>query len=621
MNATLGTLLLYVALACALYAAIAASIGGRRKNTALIESARNAAIATWPLVTLAALVLIVLLVRGDFDVAYVWSVTQISMPVYLKVTALWGSQAGSLLFWSWLMSTFTAAAMLRSWRRERTLMPGVIATSMGTLAFFLLLVTFWENPFARWWEISSGETLQALFAPSPILSGLSANISSLGDRAPGMLGIVLKGIKAFAPPVGSLPLSPPDGQGLNPLLRHFGMVIHPPMLYLGFVGFVVPFAFGFAALSAGDRSDAWLRATRRWTLVAWMFLSIGLILGGRWAYDVLGWGGYWGWDPVENSAFMPWLTGTAFLHSVIMQERYGMLRRWNMVLISLTYLLVIIGTFLTRSGVLSSVHAFAESAIGPLFFLFVAMAIVLIVSTLKSRWDDLAGDRQLDSLLSRETLFLLNNFLFLVITIAVAIGTFWPTITEILADYIPTVERSSVGPDYYNRVTAPMFLGVLLLMGIVPLVGWGSASIKRLGRAIVWPLLFTAAVVAVIIVLGVHNPLALFGYGLAVLAAAVTMLEFHRGAIARARTQKENYLWALWEIFGRNRRRYGGYTTHLGVVIMAIGVISSTVFQQETQRAVAAGQTITLDDYVVEYQTLERFVATDGPARSTPRPL
>jgi len=248
MNAVLGALLLYIALACALYATFAANIGVRRRSTALVESARNAAIATWPLVTLSTLVLIALLVQGDFDVAYVWSVTQRSMPVYLKVTALWGSQSGSLLFWSWLMSTFTAAAMLRNWRRERALMPGVIATSMGTLAFFLLLVTFWENPFTRWWEIPGGDTIQALFAPSPVLSGLAASINSLGERAPGMLGIVLKGMAPFAPPAGSLLVNPPDGQGLNPLLRHFGMVFHPPALYLGFVGFVVPYAFGSAAL-------------------------------------------------------------------------------------------------------------------------------------------------------------------------------------------------------------------------------------------------------------------------------------------------------------------------------------------------------------------------------------
>ncbi|MBN1312102.1 MAG: heme lyase CcmF/NrfE family subunit [Anaerolineae bacterium] len=612
MNAVLGALLLYVALACALYATIAANVGARRRSTALVESARNAAIAAWPLMTLSTLVLVVLLVRGDFDVAYVWSVTQRAMPVYLKVTALWGSQSGSLLFWAWLMSTFTAAVMLRNWRHERALMPGVVASLTGTLAFFLLLVAFWENPFTRWWQIPGGETLEALFAPSPILSGLSASISRLGEHAPGMLGIVLEGMAPLAPPAGSLLLKPADGQGLNPLLRHFGMVFHPPALYLGFVGFVVPYAFGFAALSVGDVSDSWIRATRRWTLAAWLFLSLGLILGGRWAYDVLGWGGYWGWDPVENLALMPWLTGTAFLHSVMMQERYGMLRRWNMALIAVTYLLVIVGTFLTRSGVLSSVHAFARSAIGPLFFLFVAGTIISSVLALVRRWDDLQANRQLDSLFSRETLFLLNNSVFVVITIAVAIGTFWPTVTEVLSGFIPAVERSSVGPGYYNRVTAPMFLVLLLLMGIVPLVGWGRAGIKQLGRAALWPIGITVLATVIMVALGMHQLLALVGYGLAMLAGTVTALEFHRGAVARSRMQKESYPQSLWKLFGRSRRRYGGYTIHLGVVIMAIGIISSYGFQQETQQTVAAGQTITLGDYVLEYENLERFAATDG---------
>ncbi len=613
MNAELGIVLLLLAFVSSLYALIASLVGARQGHDRLIESARNAAIITWPLLTLASLMLIGLLVRGDFNVAYVWAVTSRSMPAYLKVTALWGSQAGSLLFWAWLMSTFTAGAMLRNWQRERNLMPYVIASSMGTLAFFILLVAFWENPFARYFQTPRGDIAPALFGPSAVLSGLADFLHALGERTPGLLGVIFKGLVAPAPPLGSTPFFPPDGQGLNPLLRHFGMVIHPPLLYLGFVSFVVPYSFGMAALVRGEISDAWIRSTRRWTLVAWLFLSLGLIMGGRWAYDVLGWGGYWGWDPVENAALMPWFTGTAFLHSVMIQEKRGMLRRWNMLLITFTYLQVIIGTFLTRSGVLSSVHSFAQSAIGPLFLLFVAAALIISVSLLVKRWDDLAADHQLDSLLSRETLFLVNNLLFVGLNVIVAIGTYWPLLTELLSDFIPTVEKASVGPGYFNRTTGPLWLALLLLMGIAPLVAWQRSSWARLGRALLWPFGLTLIGVAAMAVLGIRSPLALLGYGIALLTGLVTLLEFHRGALARVKSHGESYLAALWTLAGRNRRRYGGYTIHLGVVIMGIGIISSNPpFQLETQQTVAAGQTITLGDYVVQYDTLERFIATDG---------
>jgi cytochrome c-type biogenesis protein CcmF len=554
----------------------------------------------------------VLQVRGDFNVAYVWTVTSRAMPTYLKITALWGSQAGSLLFWSWLMSTFTAASMLRSWKRERALMPYVTFASMATLAFFLLLVTVWENPFVRYWQVAPGDVQKALFGPSPLLYGITSAFKTLGDKAPGLLGIIFGGITPLSPPPGAVAFLPDDGQGLNPLLRHFGMIIHPPMLYLGFVSFVVPFSFGFAALVKGEVSDAWIRTTRRWTLVAWLFLSLGLILGGRWAYDVLGWGGFWGWDPVENAALMPWLTGTAFLHSVMIQEKRGMLRRWNMVLITLTYLQVILGTFLTRSGVLSSVHAFAQSAIGPLFFLFVASALVVTVYLLVTRWDRLADEHQLESLLSRETLFVLNNLVFVALNVAVAIGTFWPLVTEVVSGFAPSVEKSSVGPGYYTAVTGPLFIALFILMGVAPLVSWHVASARRLGKALIWPVAAAGVIVALMAVFGLREPPALLGYALVIFAGAVNLLEFHRGAIARVHAHAENYLRALMTLIVRNRRRYGGYVIHLGIVVMGMGIVSFYNFQTQTQKTISAGQSMTLGDYQVEYKTLERYVATDG---------
>ena len=397
MVANFGFIALLVALGCAIYATVMALVGAARHRPAWIESAHNAALLTWPLITLAAGLLVVLLVTDQYQINYVHSVTSHAMPFYLKITALWGGQAGSLLWWSWLMATFSALAMLRKWDRDRALMPYVIAVTMVTLGFFLFWWLSFENPFARLWQLPSGDT------------------------AIGMLQ-----------PAGALPMVLADGKGLNPLLRHPGMIIHPPMLYTGFVSFVVPFAFAIAALATHSADDEWIRTTRRWTLVGWLFLSLGLILGGRWAYDVLGWGGYWGWDPVENAAFMPWLTATAFLHSVMIQEKRGMLKRWNMVLIILTYSLVIFGTFLTRSGVLSSVHAFAQSAIGPFFFVFIGLTFGISLILLFREWEHLGGEHQLDSLLSRESAFLLNNLLFMGIAVSVFWGTVFPMISELV---------------------------------------------------------------------------------------------------------------------------------------------------------------------------------------------
>src|SRR5574341_1031737 len=626
LNPALGVVLLLLALASTVYALAASLIGARKNSDALVESARNAAIITWPLLTLACVLLILLLVSGRFDVSFVWAVTDRAMPTYLKVTALWGGQAGSLLFWSWLMSSFTAAAMLRNWERQRYLMPYVIGASMGTLAFFILLVTFWENPFARYWQYPNGEVLAGMFGPSALLSGISTALIGLGEKLPGLLGIIFKGLVPFAPPPGSLSLlgEIPDGQGLNPLLRHPGMIIHPPMLYLGFVSFVVPYSFAMGALARGETDPGWIHATRRWSLVAWLFLSLGLILGGWWAYDVLGWGGYWGWDPVENAAFMPWLTGTAFLHSVMIQEKRGMLRRWNMLLITLTYLQVVLGTFATRSGFVSSVHSFAQSAIGPLFFIFLTGALVISVYLMVKRWDDLKADQQLDSLFSRETFFLLNNLAFVSINLAVAIGTYWPVVTELLAGIRGLgVEKSSLGPEYYVRTTGPMFLFLVFLMGVAPLIAWKRASLKRVGKSLIWPVLAAAVLLGAFVGLlalrgdlpsGSRLAALLIGYGLVLLSGALTLFEYHHGAIARVRAHGESYPAALWTLFGRNRRRYGGYLIHIGVVIMGIGILSSNLLQLETQRPVAAGQTITIGDYVMEYAGLERFVATDGRA-------
>jgi len=589
MILTLGFTALTLAFLSALYAALMALLAANRpEHSRWLASARNAAFITWPLLTLTALSLITLLVTNHFEVGYVSQVTSLSMPVYLKVTALWGGQAGSLVFWSWLMSTFAGIAMLRNWDRDRELMPYVIVATMVTLAFFVGLVLFLENPFRQFWQTSSGEIVNAIFQPA-----------------------------------GTVLFYPADGHGLNPLLRHPGMIIHPPMLYTGFVSFVIPFAFAFAALVTGRTDSGWIRTTRRWTLVGWLFLSVGLVLGGRWAYDVLGWGGYWGWDPVEIAAFMPWLVGTAFLHSVMIQEKRGMLKRWNMLLIILTYDLVIFGTFLTRSGVLSSVHAFAQSSIGPVFFAFITLTFGVSVALLLKRWDALKDENIIETWLSREAVFLLNNLLFVSIVVTCFYGVIAPLISEIL-----TGTKITLGPSFFQATTGPLFAGLVLLMGIAPLMAWRKASAKALGRMMWVPLGLGVLVVIVLMVTGIvpiqnlfttssaegyGGPLwaALLGFFFIVFSGATTVLEFWRGALARTKSVGENFFTALLHLIGRNRRRYGGYIIHLGVIFMAMGVVGSGFFKQETQGTLTAGESLALGPYVMRYEGLQQWDAPD----------
>lgn len=578
MVATFGFGVMVVTFLVALYGIGAAVYGGLKNRQEWVESARLAMLLTFPLVTVAAGLLVYLLVSGRYEVAFVYNVTSNSMPFYLRATAWWGGQAGSLLFWSWLLSAFTTAVTIRKWERDREFLPWVIVVALVTLAFFIGL-GFIENPFERFWSTPLGE-VQTMFQPA-----------------------------------GGTLIIPQDGRGLNPLLRHPGMIIHPPMLYLGFVSFVIPYAFAVAAMITGRTDDRWIRLTRRWTLVAWLFLSLGLVLGGRWAYDVLGWGGYWGWDPVEIAAFMPWLTGTAFLHSVMIQEKRGLFKRWNLVLIILTYSLVIFGTFLTRSGVLSSVHAFAQSAIGPLFFGFIGITFLITLALLLWRWNDLAAEGEMVSILSRESFFLINNLLFLGIFAVCFSGVIYPLVSELF-----TGQKVTVGPPFYERATGPLFAGLLLLMGIAPLTAWGRSTAKTLGRSLWKPTAFSLLVLVVVSVqlasLGeAFRPIigwAALGFWLVAFTASITLYDYGRAILARSRRTGENLLVSLWRLSGRSRRRYGGYVIHMGIVLMALGVIGIEMFQTETQGTIKKGESLTLAGYTVTFKSLAEFDHTDG---------
>jgi cytochrome c-type biogenesis protein CcmF len=563
MFAEFGYGILLVSFLVTVYSLVSAVYGALDKSAAMVESARRGMLLVFPLLTLAAAALIYLLVNNHYEVAFVYEVTSRSMPTYLKITAWWGGQAGSLLFWAWLLAAFTSAVTIRKWERDIEFLPWVIVVNSITLIFFLGMVVFYENPFTRFWVVN-------------------------GNVEPHM----------FAPAVGTL-FTAPDGNGLNPLLRHPGMVIHPPMLYLGFVSFVIPYAFAMAALITGRTDDRWIRLTRRWSLWAWLFLSFGLVLGGRWAYDVLGWGGYWGWDPVEIAAFMPWLTGTAFLHSVMIQEKRGLFKHWNMILVILTYALVVFGTFLTRSGVLSSVHAFANSPIGPFFMGYVALTLIVSTALLIWRWPMLQGETEMKSMLSREALFLLNNLLFM----SILVVCFWGVVSP-LASELFTNQKVTLGPPFYERATAPLFAALMFLMGIAPLSAWGHSTIQTLGKSM-WKSALAAVILTVVLfVTYTRNYIALIGFFLIALVLLVTLQEFWRAARARQRAQEENFFVALSRLMGRNRRRYGGYIIHISMMLMAIGILGIEVFQIETQGALKQGEQLNIGGYDVKYREL-----------------
>ena len=574
MLAEIGWFALVMAFGLSVYATLGGAWGGARGRPALVASARNACLLVFPFLTISVGALVYSLLRLDFSLAYVADVSSRAMSNFLRVTALWGGQQGSLLFWAWLMSAYLAAVMLRRWDADRDQLPYVIAVAALTMAFFVGVVLFISNPFARLWhDPVTQEIVSAVFRPA-----------------------------------GGMPYAAQDGGGLNPLLRHFGMIGHPPTTYLGFTGFVVPYAFGIAALLTGKAGDdAWIRSTRRWTLFAWAFLSLGLILGGRWAYDVLGWGGFWGWDPVENAMLMPWLTATAFLHSVMIQERRGMLKIWNLILIILTYALALFGTFITRTGVVGSVHAFARSALGPAFFVFIGVTFLGSMGVLFRRWKDLRGEHELESAVSREGVFLLQNLLFLAITFAVFWGTVFPLLSE-----LATGTKITVGPPYFKQVTGPLFAGLLFLMGFAPLIAWRKQGLRTLGKAAVVPVLGSLAVAAIWGWAHRMHPASIFALWMVSLVLLLVLYEFWKGIQARVRSHGEPPWTAALRLVGRNRRRYGGYVVHLGVLMIALGFVGDTYFKQETQGTLAAGERLTIGEYSLEFQDLQSYPGSDG---------
>src|ERR1700689_3509853 len=458
----IGALSVLLAFCFAIYSIIASVVGKLTKRPFLTLSAERAVYSIWVLVTIAAGILIYSLMTGDYRMAYVAHYTNRAMPARYKYTAWWGGQQGSLLFWNWLLASYAAVVVFKNRRKFREIMPYVIAVMMATQTFFLTLIVFIESPF------------KVLMAGRRVVD------------------------------VG-------DGQGLSALLQYWTMIIHPPMPYLGYVGFVVPFAFAVGSLIAKQPGEAWIHVTRRWTLVTWMFQTTGILLGAGWAYAVLGWGGYWGWDPVENASLLPWITVTAFLHSVMMQEKKGMMKVWNIVLVSCTFFLCIFGTFLTRSGVVQSVHAFAQSSLGRYFIVFLALGIAATLYLILNRLDYLKSEAQLESVLSRESSFLFNNLILLASCFAVLWGTMFPVITEAING-----EKISVDAPFFNRVNIPIGMMLLLLTGGGPLIAWRKSSVESLRRAFMWPASAGVALALGLFANGVRDFYALVSFALCV---------------------------------------------------------------------------------------------------------
>src|SRR6476646_1407429 len=447
----IGALAILLAFCLAIYAVIGSVTGKLKRNPFLVVSAERAIYGVWFLVTLASGILVYALLTSDFRFSFVAEESNRAMPAIYKFTAWWGGQAGSLLFWSWLLATYASVVIFTNRRRHRDFMPYVVAVLSTVQTFFLILNAFVVTPFR--------------------MLALAGAISAV-----------------------------PDGNGLNPLLQYPAMAIHPPMLYLGYVGFAVPFAFAIGSLITRQPGDGWIHTTRRWTMVTWLFQSCGIVLGAGWAYHVLGWGGYWGWDPVENASLLPWLSGTAFLHSVMMQEKKGMMKIWNIVLVSATFFLCILGTLLTRSGIVQSVHAFARSDIGKYFVGFLALGIAAVIFLILDRLDYLKSEAQLESVISRESSFLFNNLILLASCFAVLWGTLFPVITEAING-----EKISVDAPFFNRVNIPIGLGLMLLTGVGPLIAWRKSSVESLKRAFFWPTIAGFALVVGLFIMGVRH--------------------------------------------------------------------------------------------------------------------
>lgn len=534
-------------LGAAAFGSIMGFAGGIKRAPVALRWAERAAYVFAAMMLVANGIMVHALLDHDFSVAYVAQVGSRATPPLYTVVSLWSSLEGSILFWGVILGAYVAAFTFLNRTRQRDLMGYALGAALAISAFFAFLIAGPANPF--------------------------------------------------------LPVSPvpPDGPGPNPLLQnHYLMIIHPPMLYCGYVGMTVPFAIAVAALLRGELSDGWLKTLRRWTMVPWLFLSVGIILGSWWAYEVLGWGGYWAWDPVENASFLPWLAATGYLHSTVVQERKRILKAWTLSLVLAAFMLTILGTFMTRSGVFNSVHSFTQSAIGPVFLGFLGVILAASLALLAGRSHLLESEGRVDAVLSRETAFLFNNILFVVFTFTVLLGTVFPLVTEAVRGV-----KVSVGEPYFNRMAVPIGLLMVFLMGVGPVLPWGRPNMQSLRRDFTWPLAAGFVVALGGLALGLREVLPLLTFGLCGFAAWVTLRELLLPARQRAAERKEPMLQALLRSLQGNRRRAGGYVVHLAIVVIVAAIAGSQAYRQTTEASLAVGDKMTVGGYELTYLRAE----------------
>lgn len=543
-----GRAALWLALGAALAAAVTLYIGQRRDRPDIVRLGRGAFWTLAVAVAAASALLFGALGADDFRLSYVAAHSSVQTPLYYRLGAFWGGQEGSLLLWLLILCAYGAYLLARPPREGLGLMPYALSIIAAAAACFAVLVTVVASPFV------------------------------------------------------TLAAAPDNGQGLNRLLHDQSFLIHPVALYLGYIGFTVPFAFAMAGLLRGETGDHWIRVTHRWALTAWSLLSIGILMGAHWSYHVLGWGGYWSFDPVENAALLPWLLATAFIHSAMVQERRGMLKLWNAGLIAATYVLTLFGTFLTRSGIVESVHTFAESSIGGWLLAICGLAVALSLYLIASRLELLADERQFDSLVSKEGAFLLNNVVFLSLGITVLVGTLIPVISPYFGQAL------SVGTPYFERVTAPLFTIALLLAGVGPLLAWRRAGRREIVRHLLVPLIAAAAFASILASAGIRPVTVVVGMACAFFAAVAVIYDFCIGVVARLQIEPTDLLTAAYRLVARNPRRYGGYTVHLAMAVIAFGVIASQAFQKQyDQVAIHVGDTVAIGRLDVTYEGLGAY--------------
>ncbi|SDC40170.1 cytochrome c-type biogenesis protein CcmF [Candidatus Frackibacter sp. WG11] len=545
--AEVGSIALLISLVVTIYSIVAYILGLKQKNKRLLKSAENGVFANAILTTVASAALLYALVTSDFSIKYVAHYTNFALPLAYKISAFWAGNSGSLLLWYWVLSIYAAIIASSKKPEGAQMRPYASAVLMFISLFFALVLNFEASPFAQ------------------------------------------------------LGFTPQDGQGLNPMLQNVGMVIHPVTTYLGYVGFAVPFAFAMAALYLKKTGATWIKLTRRWTLIAWLFLSIGIVSGGQWAYVELGWGGYWAWDPVENASLLPWLTSTAFFHSVMIQERKGMLKIWNVLLIIITFALTLFGTFLTRSGILSSVHAFGESQIGLYFLIFMGVILAGSLNLFAIRRKSLESENEFESTLSKESSFLFNNLLL----VGSAFAVFWGTIYPIISEAVRGV-KVTVGPPFFNQVNVPIGILLVILTGICPLIAWRKSSWQNFRKNFLAPLVLSIIFAAgIYITMGVNEIYPLLALTSSFFVFLTIIMEFYRGVKARMKMKDEGLMTALFRLVSRNRRRYGGYIVHLAVVIMIIGITGSSAYKLEREVTVNQGEVIHFEEYDITYHGLK----------------